>query len=118
MPERRICGKAQKDAVETVSKTLFDYDNVSILEENLKVFFPFIFFWRSNAQFWAKQAIAKPWFFYKADVVYEAHLESNIDQPEWMRRYVDLSPIGNTLTSFPDLAGLAPGSPLVLALTR
>lgn len=93
--------QAMKEGLDTIDKALFDYDNVSVLEENLKVFFPFIFFWRRNAQFWATAVVEKPWFFYKADQVYEAHLESNIDQPEWMRRYTDLSPLASAIPDVP-----------------
>ena len=39
---------------------------VTVLEDNLKVLFPFIFFWRKNANFWVHHLERDPWFF--ADV--------------------------------------------------
>lgn len=87
-------GLTEKDAdlraIKKVADALFDYSTITVTEENLKVFIPFIFFLRKNASFWARTAYRHPWFYPNLDRVYEGHQNSNSDEPSWMRRYFSL----------------------------
>jgi hypothetical protein len=82
--------QARAIALKATEDTLFDYGKITALESSLVPLIPFIFFFRKNAQFWASLLVEKPWFFVGADKAYQAHKDSNSDQPEWMRRYFSL----------------------------
>lgn len=84
-----------------VEKTLFDYSQVSVFEENLKLFWPFIQWWRKNAQFWATTAVTKPWFTMTVLHADQARKDLHPGWPEWMERYVHVQDISDGLSKLP-----------------
>jgi hypothetical protein len=52
---------AHLQAWKKVEDTLFDYSKITVIEDNLRVFFPFIQFWRKNTGFWVRSVATKPW---------------------------------------------------------
>lgn len=79
--------EAFKEAVEKVDATLFDYSKVSVTEDNFRLFFPFIQFWRKNTTFWLKTAVKNPALVYEAAHFEALRDELHDDLPSWMRRY-------------------------------
>jgi hypothetical protein len=100
--------QAAEDAWKAVEHTLFDYSKISVIEDNFRVFFPFIQYWRKNFQFWITEMAQKPWFL--GDIVdFERDLdEIHDDLPEWMRRYVSLKELADIVERVPGLKWLAP----------
>lgn len=92
---------AHERALKKVNDTLFDYSDVTVIEDNLRVFFPFIQFWQKNVRFWATSALEKPWLapgLVKYDQTVD---EAHDDRPEWMRRYFDTSDLTDVAATIP-----------------
>lgn len=83
----RIDLDAHDKAIETVNATLFDYSQMTVIEDNFRFFFPFIQFMRKNTQFWIKQSIQKPWLPLSVLKLEQELKDSHDDWPEWMQRY-------------------------------
>ena len=94
---------AFKAAWEKVEATLFDYSKISTLEDNFRVFFPFIQFWRKNTHFWAAQGVSKPWLPLAVLKVDEERREAHADLPSWMRRYIHVDEIADAASVIPGL---------------
>ena len=105
-------GKSEVEAWKTawadVEATLFDYSKITVTEENFKVFFPFIDFWRKNTTFWMKSSIRYPQLPWAVHNYANTMSDINDDLPEWMRRYwkVEL-PFSDALAKVPGLSWLA-----------
>lgn len=97
-------GKAFDAAIQDVEHTLFNFDakHVTVLEDQLKVLFPFIGFWRKTARFWGTDIINSPRFYVASYKGYDVHDELNADLPAWMRRYYRATPLAGVV----DLPGL------------
>ncbi len=96
--------QAMVNAWRKVEDTLFDYRKVTVIEDNFRIFFPFIQYWRKNSVFWAKQFEQKPFFLTSVFTGYQDALaQQNADLPEWQRRYLSLKPIGDVISRIPGL---------------
>jgi hypothetical protein len=93
-------------ALAKVEHTLFDYSKVSVLEDNIRVFWPFVQFWRKNATYWAKASLDHPWFILSLARAEAGYQEINADLPEWMRRYLPLDFVGDAIAVVPGLGWL------------
>ena len=101
---------AHDEAWALVEKTLFDYTKITTGEDNLKVFFPFIQFWRKNTALWVEHFVQKPWLDNAALQLDRARQDAHKDEPLWMQRYFSKEEIT-------DLAGRVPGfAPIASAL--
>lgn len=108
--------EATRRAVQKVEDTLFDYSKISVIEDNLKVFFPFIQYWRKSSVFWARQFTSKPWLNNAVLQFDDERREAHGDMPAWMRRYFHTDEIADALAVVPgldkafDLLGLGDGA--------
>jgi hypothetical protein len=95
-------------AWKAVDDTLFDYSKITTLEHNIRIFFPFVQWARKNAQFWAKQAVRRPFLTMNLVEGYsEFRQQVNADLPEWMQRYAGLRWASDLAADVPGLAWLA-----------
>ena len=96
--------EAGRDAVE---RTLFDYSKVTVIEDNFKLFFPFIQFWRKNTSFWIRNFVQHPAFLFGV-ARYQAELQERHEGlPDWMGRYVSLEGVSDVIAKVPGLGFLA-----------
>lgn len=103
IPDEVAASKAAHiEAWDAIEQTLFDYSKISVAEENLKVFFPFIQFWRKNTQFWMRTAVEKPWVPLAVLKFDQERQKATEDLPQWLRRYIHVEDIA-------DAAGVVPG---------
>ncbi|MBA2726539.1 MAG: hypothetical protein H0U53_11155 [Actinobacteria bacterium] len=91
------------DAWKKVEDTLFDYSKISVLEDNFRIFFPFIQFWRKNSKFWAESFVSKPWLPLSVVKADDARREAHKDLPGWMRRYVHVEEVLDASAKVPGL---------------
>jgi hypothetical protein len=94
---------AAERATQKIEQTLFDYSKVTVIEDNLRVFFPFIQFWRKNTAFWIRNSVEKPWLPVAMQKWEDARANANKDWPEWMRRYVSSHEIIDAAAVIPGL---------------
>lgn len=94
---------ATKRAVQKVEDTLFDYGKISVAEDNLKVIFPFIQFWRKNSVFWIESMASKPWLPMAILHFDDLRREEHADLPLWMERYFHTDEIADALAVVPGL---------------
>ncbi len=89
--------KAYDAAMDDIEHALFNFDaeHVTLLEDQFKIFFPFIAFWRKTARFWGTELIDQPATFIQGYHLYQLHEGSNLDVPDWMRRYFAASPFSS-----------------------
>jgi hypothetical protein len=97
---------AHLKAWKKVEDTLFDYSKITVLEDNLRVFFPFIQFWRKNTGFWVKSVATKPWLTEEFLNWQHDRSEQHKDWPGWMKRYVDMQDISDAVSFVPGLSWL------------
>ena len=99
--------KAFEEAWQAVEKHLFDYSRESTIEDNLRLIFPFVQFWRKNTMLWAEHFVNHPWL--PASIyLWQDQLKNNMhkDWPEWSRRYLSAEEVGNSISNVPGLAWL------------
>lgn len=107
-------GATEEEAFETgrslVAHTLFDYSKETVIEDNLRVIFPFVQFWRKTAQFWITESFDKPWLPVEFALL-EDRMQNDLhaDWPDWMRRYVHTDVMTDALARVPGLKWLLPG---------
>lgn len=95
--------EANHGAWETVEKTLFDYSKITVIEDNFRIFFPFIQFWRKNTGFWANSIASKPWLSNTMLHLDQARQDAHKDLPRWMRRYIHVDEITDAAAVVPGL---------------
>lgn len=76
-----------------VEDTLFNYDNITNVEDNLRFFFPFIQFWRKNTAWWGRQMVEHPGIPAAIDKFEDEMDKWNDDVPQAMRRYIRISEV-------------------------
>jgi hypothetical protein len=91
-----------------VEKVLFDYSQISVIEDNFRFFFPFIQFWRKNFTFWVETSAKKPWFLADLVEVEQDLMELRDHEPPWMRRYIPLKELSDIVERVPGLGWMAP----------
>lgn len=96
--------EATNRALQRVEDTLFDYSKISVAEDNLKVFFPFIQFWRKNSVFWIDSFATKPWLTSAVLHFDDDRREAHADLPMWMERYFHTDEIADALAVVPGLS--------------
>lgn len=101
-------GKSEEEAfiaaVKKIEEVLFNYDKVTVLEENFKVFWPFIDFWRKNTTFWVKASVRHPQLPWAIHNYQQTASDIHDDWPDWMRRYWKVTlPFSDVLTKVPGL---------------
>lgn len=100
--------QAFKIAGKKVEDTLFDYSKITVAEDNFRIFFPFIQFWRKNTSFWIKTMVKNPWIPYEIYKFDELRMELHDDLPTWMRRYFKVElPFADMLSVIPGMDWLA-----------
>lgn len=103
LPEVEARLRAHDVAVAKVNETLFDYSEVTVIEDNLRVFVPFIQFWRKNSTLWMQHGVNKPWLVNALIQVDEWREEIHADLPAWMRRYFHSEEITDAAAVVPGL---------------
>jgi hypothetical protein len=98
---------ADEAAWAKVDELLFDYSKITTLEDNLRIVFPFIQYWRKNSTLWIATAGKAPWFPYQIAKLEQMRDEAHIDQPKWMRRYLSVDEITDATAMVPGLGWLA-----------
>jgi hypothetical protein len=95
---------AYEEAWKSVERSLFDYSKITVAEDNLRLFFPFIQFWRKNTAFWVRNFANKPWLPAQIALA-EDNLRDELhkDWPEWMRRYTHIREIREATADIPGL---------------
>ena len=95
--------EAMNEGIEQVNRVLFDYSNRTVLEENLRLLFPFIQFWRKSVAFWPEITLDHLWFFSTMDRYVEAMEAINEDKPSWMKRYLPTDVVGDWVSHVPGI---------------
>ena len=103
MPLAEINLRATDEAIKSVEDTLFDYSAISVAEDNLKLFFPFIQFWRKNSVFWAANLTSKPWLPLSVAFFDQNRRDAHADSPQWMQRYFHTDEITDALGVVPGI---------------
>lgn len=101
--EAEIAVAAHEAAWAKIEATLFDYSKITVTEDNFRVFFPFIQFWRKNTSFWANSFASKPWLSNAVLQLDAARREAHEDLPQWMRRYMHIDEITDAVAFIPGL---------------
>lgn len=113
MAKLRNAGVGEREAFEQAMAkldfTLFDYSRQSVLEDNLRFFAPFVFFWRKTAVFWSATAIQHPALPHALGNFENTFQDEHEELPSWMRRYANITPVTNALAKVPGLGWLLPG---------
>jgi hypothetical protein len=90
-----------------VEKALFDYSKITVVEDNFRVFFPFIQFWRKNSSFWIRHIFRdSPWLFPALTRLDEDRNSHHADWPEWMKHYINTQEIVDATAQIPGLGWL------------
>lgn len=97
---------ATNRAIKAVDDTLFDYSKITVVEDNIKVFFPFIQYWRKNSVFWVESFGDKPWLTNAVLQFDDDRRDAHGDLPAWMRRYFHTDEIADALAVVPGLDGM------------
>lgn len=98
--------KAYYAAAAKVEKTLFDYSKISVIEDNLKIFFPFLQFWRKNTVFWLTTAAEKPWLPLSVYKFEHDREQSHADWAHGLTRYVLVNELTDVTARVPGLEWL------------
>jgi hypothetical protein len=53
--------QAVEKAIGRVNATLFDYNDITVGEENLRLLLPFVVYWRKNLGYWMREVPQHPW---------------------------------------------------------
>lgn len=102
--------EAFDQAIKRIDFVLFDYSDMTVIEDNLRFIFPFVQFWRKTATFWTATAVKTPALPVEVDRFEQTLREKeNADVPSWMRRYVNITPVTSTLARIPGLQWMLPG---------
>jgi len=94
---------AHDEAWAKIEDTLFDYSKITVVEDNLRIFFPFIQFWRKNSAFWVKSFAQKPWLTNAVLQLDQARQDAHADLPQWMRRYMHVDEVTDSVAFIPGL---------------
>ena len=105
--EAEIGLKAHDEAWALVEKTLFDYSKVTVTEDNFRVFFPFIMFWRKNTALWVRNFVEHPWLDNAALQFDQARQEQHKDEPRWMQRYFSKEEVVDAAAIIPGFGAIA-----------
>lgn len=103
LDETALAVAAHDAAWRKVEETLFDYSKITVAEDNFRLFFPFIQFWRKNTVFWAKQFADKPWLPVAILHLDQQRKDANADLPDWMRRYIHVDQLVDAAAFIPGL---------------
>jgi hypothetical protein len=99
---------AWTEAWKKVEDTLFDYSKITVIEDNLRFFIPFVQYARKNSMFWFKQLADKPWFLTAtAARLDEGRREENLDLPEAFKRYLGVGWASDVVSRIPGLSWMA-----------
>ena len=99
--------RASEEAWAAVERTLFDYSKITVIEDNFRIFFPFIQFWRKNTGFWLRTFAQKPWFLQDLAMYQDTLERVHENQPPWMRRYISLKEVADIVARVPALEWMA-----------
>jgi hypothetical protein len=99
--------KAMLAALDAVERALFNYDDVTVIGDLMKVAVPFAHFAAKNAEYWLLFAPRHPWFTYTFTKAYDDALDAHGDEPTWMRRYAPLSPLASVTDTVPGLGWMS-----------
>jgi hypothetical protein len=103
---------AHLQAWKKVEDTLFDYSKITVIEDNLRIFFPFIQFWRKNTGFWVRSVATKPWLSLETATYMRDRDEPTPTGPSWMRRYVNMQEVADAASFVPGLQWLVDNTEL------